>query len=284
MTSYRDLIKEKSTTIEQDSRHVKEQLAEMVRTATQYSTIIQQKEEDIARLVSDLAFSKREREKSFKQTRELQADIDTLMAESEAQKNDRDIGTLARAKFQEEVDELRALMDAKTSEDSRRTEVEKGKEQEISDLRGQVVKLQADLHEARKMGLEGQSKLKVELDNSVRAFNALQEIHTALMEREQAAKARLVQAEGGLFDLEKAKRALESELQSVRSRQIDADGHLGEAIRAKEVHLVFHLADSVLIIYLRDWNVSSFMRSRNAKTSKTQCYSLNERRPLMIDN
>ena len=140
-------------------------------------------------------------------------------------------------KLQEEVDELHAIMDAKTSEDSRRTEVERGKEQELADLRSQVSKLQTDLKEARKMSLDIQSKLKVELDNSVRAHGYLQESHKALAEREGVAQARLMKAEGGLSDLHKAKRALESELQSVRSRQIDADGHLGEAIRIKEVCL-----------------------------------------------
>jgi len=209
----------------------------MARTATQYSTIIQQKEEDIARLISDLASSKREREQAFKHITELQADIDTLVAELDAQKGDQDRGKLARVRLQEEVDELRTLMDAKTSEETRRTEVEKGKEQELADLRSQVSKLQADLKEARKQGLESQSKLRVELDNSVRAHKSLQESHNSLAKQERAVQARLAKAESGLLDLQKAKRALESDLQSLRSRQIDADGQLGEAIRAKEVRV-----------------------------------------------
>jgi myosin protein heavy chain len=250
MVSSRDLVKDKSASLELDARHAKEQLAEMARTATQYSTIIQQKEDHIARLISDLASSKREREQSFKHITELQADIDTLAAELDAQKGDQDRGKLARARLQEDVDELRALMDAKISEETRRTEVEKGKEQELADLRSQVSKLQADLKEARKLGLEGQSKLKVELDNSVRAHSSLQESHNSLAERERAVQARLIKADSGLLDLQKVKRALESELQSVRSRQIDADGHLGEAIRAKEVRIDFQLLDSILNIAL----------------------------------
>ena len=65
------------------------------------------------------------------------------------------------------MDELCALMDAKIGEETRRTEVEKSKEQELADLRSQVAGLRADLSEARKLGLESQSKLKVELDNLV---------------------------------------------------------------------------------------------------------------------
>ena len=55
----------------------------------------QQKEEDVARLASELASSKREREQSFKQITELQADINTLIAELDAQKADQDLGTSA---------------------------------------------------------------------------------------------------------------------------------------------------------------------------------------------
>lgn len=230
-------MKEKSTTLEEDARHAKEQLAEMARTATQYSTIIQKKEDEAARLVSDLVTLKREREQSYKQITGLQADINTLKSELDAQKGERERGKVARGKLQEEVDELRALMDAKTSEDTRRSEVEKSKEQELADLRGQVAKLQAELNESRRLGLEGQSKLKVELDNSVRAHRSLQDSHKVLSERERAIQGRLAKAESGLEELEKVKRTLESDLHSVRSRQIDADGQLAEAIRAKEVSL-----------------------------------------------
>ena len=97
--------------------------------------------------------------------------------ELNVQKSDQDWGQLARARLQEEVDELRALMDAKIGEETRRTEVEKSEEQELADLRSQVAGLQADLSEARKLGLESQSKLKVELDNLVRAHNFLRETY-----------------------------------------------------------------------------------------------------------
>ena len=94
----------------------------------------------------------------LEQITELQANSDRLVAELNAQKSDRDRGQFARARLQEEVDELHALMDAKIGEETRRTEVEKGKEQELADLRSQVARLQADLSEARKLGLESQSK------------------------------------------------------------------------------------------------------------------------------
>jgi hypothetical protein len=94
----------------------------------------------------------------LEQITELQANSDRLVAELNAQKSDCDRGQFARARLQEEVDELHALMDAKIGEETRRTEVEKGKEQELADLRSQVARLQADLSEARKLGLESQSK------------------------------------------------------------------------------------------------------------------------------
>ena len=56
-TVCRDLVKDRSVSLEQDARHSKEQLVEMACTATQYSTMIQQKEEDVACFISELASS-----------------------------------------------------------------------------------------------------------------------------------------------------------------------------------------------------------------------------------
>ena len=231
-------MKDRSANLEEDARVSKEQLAEMARTATQYSTIIQKKEEEAARLVSDLISLKRDREQSLKQITGLQADITTLKSELNSQQNERERGREARMKLQEEVDELRALMDARTSEDTRRNEVEKSKEQELAELRGQVARLNADLNDARRVGLEGQSKLKVELDNSIRAHKLLQESHKSLLDRERSLQSKLAKVEAGFEEAEKVKRTLESDLHSVRSRQIDADGQLAEAVRAKEVGIL----------------------------------------------
>ena len=242
----RDLIKGKSDDLEHDARQAKEQLAEMARTATEYSTMIQKREEHIARLVDQLESSKGERDHSLKQIIELQSDIDTLFAELEAEKGDRAHGIAARAKLQEELDELRTLMDAKTSEETRRNEVEKSKEQELADLRGQVSKLQQDLSEARRLALEGQSKLKLELDYSVREHSSLQQSHTSLLERERIAQSQLIKVQATLSELEKAKRVIESELQSLRSRQNDSESQLADAQRVKEV-TVFHLLQETLL-------------------------------------
>ncbi|KAF7964629.1 hypothetical protein HWV62_4762, partial [Athelia sp. TMB] len=233
-TRDRDIMKDRSANLEEDARVSKEQLAEMARTATQYSTIIQKKEEEAARLVSDLISLKRDREQSLKQITGLQADITTLKSELNSQQNERERGREARMKLQEEVDELRALMDAKTSEDTRRNEVEKSKEQELAELRGQVARLNVDLNDARRAGLESQSRLKVELDNSIRAHKLLQESHKSLLDRERSLQSKLVKVEASFEEAEKVKRTLESDLHSVRSRQIDADGQLAEAIRVKE--------------------------------------------------
>ena len=61
--------------------------------------MIQQKEEDVVRFISELASSKREREKLLKQITELQVDSDRLVMELNAQKSDRDWGQLARARY-----------------------------------------------------------------------------------------------------------------------------------------------------------------------------------------
>ena len=50
----RELLEDKADGLEEEARQAKEQLAEMARTANEYSTMIQRKEERIASLQQDL--------------------------------------------------------------------------------------------------------------------------------------------------------------------------------------------------------------------------------------
>ncbi|TDL22507.1 nonmuscle myosin heavy chain b [Rickenella mellea] len=230
----RESGKTRSDAFEQESRHAKEQLAEMARTATDYSNIINKKEADIARLLSDLDSLQVDREDSMKHSAQLQGEIDTLAAELEAQKGDRQRSVFARAKLQEELDELRSLMDAKTTEDTRRAEVERSKDQELAGLRSQVAKLQQEREDYRKSILAEQNRLKVELDTLHREYASLQSSHQELAANEKSNNAKRKDVEAALTEAERVKRSLDSELRSVRSRQIDTEGQLAEALKAKE--------------------------------------------------
>ncbi|EDQ99797.1 myosin II heavy chain [Laccaria bicolor S238N-H82] len=230
----RALIKGKSDDLEKDARQAKEQLAEIARTATEYSNMIQKKEEQIIRLTDQLDLLTREREQSLKEIAELQSDIDTLDAQLTAEKNDRSQEDAVRSKLEEELDELRGLLAAKTSEETRRNDVEKSKEMELADLRSQVSRLHQEVTEARRSALEGQSKLKLELDHALRDYTSLQHSHQSLLDRERAAQSQLTKSQNTLSDLEKAKRTMESELQSLRSRQHENESQLADTLRIKE--------------------------------------------------
>lgn len=231
----RDLIKGRSDDLENDARQAKEQLSELARTTTEYSNMIQKKEEQITQLMQELDLSKSSQAKSLRETIELQSHIDTLVAKLDAEKSDRAEEVTSRGKLQEEVDRLRSLMDAKTSEESRRNEVEKRKEGELADLRVLSSKLQQDLADSRRLALEVQNKLKIELEHSMRDHDSLQRSHKSLLERERAAQDQLTKSLGALSELEKIKRAMESELQSLRSRQHNNESQLAEATKTKEV-------------------------------------------------
>ncbi|KAL0576478.1 class II myosin [Marasmius crinis-equi] len=228
------ILKSRCDTLETEARQAKEQLSELARTASDYSGMIQKKEDRIAELVEQLDALAVEHQVAKKEILELQSDIDTLAAELQAEKDDRSQGDSLRAKLQAELDELRVLLQAKTSEETRRNEVEKSKEVELAGLRSQVTKLQQELSEARRTALETQSKLKLELDYATRELATLQEAHSAIVESERKHKTLADQSHQSVAELEKAKRSLESELQSLRSRQHDAEGALADAQKAKE--------------------------------------------------
>lgn len=231
----RDALREKSDSLEQEARHAKEQLAEMARTATDYSNMIKKKEEDADRLADELDKSKQERGRLLKQIAELQANIDALTAELEVQQSDRKRDASAQSKLLEELDELRALLEAKTTEETRRSEVEKSKEQELADLREQVAQVTQELDDARRSAVDSQNKLKIDLDTIIREHSSLEQSHKSLSDRERFAQAQLKKTESSLGEADKAKRTLESELQSIRSRQNSAEDELAEVRKAKEV-------------------------------------------------
>ncbi|KAF8514982.1 nonmuscle myosin heavy chain b [Gautieria morchelliformis] len=233
-TTARDLGLSKLEGLEKEARQAKEQLAELARTATDYSNMLQKREADIARLSNELSTSHRERDLSKKQSAELQGQLETFTTELNAQRSDRDRDAQSRAKLQVEIDELRALMDAKTSEDSKRAEVERSKEQELSGLRQQASRLQEQLAEARRLSVEEQSKLKVELENLQAEHVALQRSHDDLLQKGNTLEAQHKDVSVSLIAAEKARRAAESELQSIRTRQIDVDGQLAEVVKTKE--------------------------------------------------
>ncbi|KAH7919841.1 nonmuscle myosin heavy chain b [Leucogyrophana mollusca] len=230
-------LRNRQAQLEDNARHTKDQLGELTRTATEYSNMIQKKEEAITQVASDLTISKRDRAQLQKQTLELQALIDRQKAEIDASKADSDRTMAAKAKLQEELDDLRALMETKTSEESRRMEVEKSKEEELADLRRQVGDLQNVLNELRRAALDNESKLKVELDKIGRQHAQLEGAHGSLLQRERSTKERATKAEAAIADLEKTKRALESEVQALRARQIDGDGQLAEALKSLQRQL-----------------------------------------------
>ncbi|KAJ3872087.1 hypothetical protein F5051DRAFT_310619, partial [Lentinula edodes] len=148
----------------------KEQVVEMDHTVTDYSSLIQKKDDRIAELLQELEQLAVEHQQASKEILELQtrSDIDTLAVELDAEKADRAQGDVSRARSQVELDELRTLLETKTSEETRRNEVEKSKDLELTNLRSQVVKMQQELTDTRHSALEIQGKLKVDLEQSAR--------------------------------------------------------------------------------------------------------------------
>jgi myosin protein heavy chain len=221
--------------LEEDLRRAREQLAELGRTAADYSKIIKEKEGEVDRARGEHEAAKRERARLHKHVTELEADLETLSLELDESKQTRERDVVAQSKLQKELDQLRALLEAKASEETKRSEVERRKEAELVSLRSEVSKLQRDIADARTTALEAQNRLKVDLDTINREHKSLQHTYNSLLERERGASSKLKEVTESLSTAEKIKRSLESDLQSLRSRQNDTDSHLAEVQRAKEV-------------------------------------------------
>lgn len=221
----------------------------MDRTATQYSAMIEKKEDDLSRLAGQLALTKQKHEAATKDSATFQSQISTLQLTIQAQERDRDRAALEKTKLQAELDELRNMMAVKTNEDTRRTEVEKSREHELTGLREQVKKLQNQVIHEQQHAVEEHNKLKVEFDAVVRDHKALGASHTSLARRDEEHRQKLASTEESLSKLEKTHRSLESELQILRTRQIDTDSQLAEATKSKEVRRFSRQWDSIFTDY-----------------------------------
>ncbi|KZS87343.1 hypothetical protein SISNIDRAFT_303444 [Sistotremastrum niveocremeum HHB9708] len=230
----REFGNSKADSLEQDARKAKAQLAELTRTATDYSNMIQRKEAEIGERLEEIEALRREHDASEKQNVELQLQLDRLTEEYEMLREDQKRESAAKAKLQNEIDELRTIMAAKVSEDTRREEVQRSKEEELRGLRSRAASLQDELSETRRVVSEVQARSKAELDSAQRDFKALEQRYNTLVVAEKGNEQRRKALETSLAESEKAKRALESELQSLRTRNIDTERQVIEAGKAKE--------------------------------------------------
>jgi myosin protein heavy chain len=230
-----ELAKGRTDTLEHDVRQARTQLAELNRTASDYSNMIKHKDTVISQLTKELEASKSERSRLSKEILEGRGRIEALTAEIVSQRDSEVRHNAVQEKLHDELDKLRSLMEAKTSEESRRDEVEKQKDAELRDLRLQASQLQQELGDARRTAIEVENKLKVDLETSVREHTSLLQSHRSLSDRLQANGEKLKKSEASLAEASKIKRSQESELQELRSRRIDLDGQLAELQKVKEV-------------------------------------------------
>jgi myosin protein heavy chain len=278
-SSLRELLNTKVDQLEKGSQQTKDQLAELTRTANDYSTMLQRKEDNIVRLASEVVASKRERTQLQKDVIEINALTERQRAELDAYRVDADRTLIAKARLQEELDELRALKETKTTEETRRREVEKSKDEELADLRRQVADLQGQLNSLRKTALDNESKLKLEVERASRQHAQLESSHMSLRERERATSEQVTKAEAAVVAMEKSKRTLESELQALRAKQIDSDSQLAEAVKAKEVEYLISWTKRIRASNLHrfsPWSDSSLHPRASITTSRTRFYSWRE--------
>lgn len=237
-------MREKLESAEQETRRLREQLAELTRTATEYSAMLQKKEEVITKLDKQIDALKSDLEGAVRKIGTLQERVDTATTELEEEQADRNREAAARVKLQKELDELRLLVEAKSTEETRMLEVEKSKEVELGTLRDQYEDLSQKLAKERHEAREAQSKLKLELEAAKRQLQALSDERTTLASSEKSMQEDVTKLQASLAEAEKSKRVVEADLNATRARQVADEERHTEVLRAKEVrpsdHLTFY--------------------------------------------
>lgn len=230
-----DTAKAKLDTLEKDAHQAKEQAAELARTATEYSQMLQKKESEMAELQTELQAMRSEHLAISKTISELEAQSQALQEALDNSTSERQRDKAARTKLQKEIDDLRNVMAAKASEDTRRSEVQRSKEKELVGLRAQTSKLQESLEEARRVSVETQSRLKIELEENQRRRENVEQAYKELEDHVTDNVEGRKKAEVGLAEAQKTVRSLESDVQSLRTKLVQTEGDLADATKAKEV-------------------------------------------------
>ncbi|TFK62490.1 hypothetical protein BDN72DRAFT_390460 [Pluteus cervinus] len=230
----KEQLKERIDQSEQNNRQVREQLSELTRTATEYSTMLRKKEDQIVKLNERIDTFRSDSDGSARQMVGLQRRVDSLVLELSEEKQEREQESSSRLKLQQELDELRVLMETKTSEETRRLEVEKGKEVELVALRAQHAGISRKLADERHVALELQAKLRSDLDETARQLQSLKREHDTLSNQDQTRQTQLAEFKSSLSELERLKRSAESELNALRSRQAEELKEMNETVRRKE--------------------------------------------------
>lgn len=233
-TSCREIIRDKAETFEADARQAREQLAELSRTANDYSQMIQAKDAQIDALDKQLEVLVKDRQLATSEISALRADIDMVDAQLIAEREDHQTDVVAKNKLLKERDELRDLLATKASEETRRQQVEQSKEKELAELRDQVARLHDEAAELRRT-IETLNRKNADLEQVSRDHNSLQQTYHSLLDRERTANNQLTTHKNQLAEAQKANRFMESELLSLKSRHHEAQGQVAELSRNKEV-------------------------------------------------
>src|SRR5580693_4438538 len=104
-------MKERAISLEHDVRQARTQLAELTRTASDYSDMIKKKDADIARISTELETSKTERGRLSKEILEHRGQIEALTAEVVSQRDSEARHASVQERLQDELDKLRSLME-----------------------------------------------------------------------------------------------------------------------------------------------------------------------------
>ncbi|KAF8958407.1 myosin II heavy chain [Flammula alnicola] len=229
----RELIRDKSDQVENEARQAKAQLAELGRTATEYSTMIQKKEEQIALLDAQLEALKLERDNASMEILALRADIDTLDAQLVAEKQDHATDKASRDKLQGKGTNFALFLPPRPQKRHAGLKRRRAKRSSLP-IYAVSAANSSRIDRPSPILLGKSEQTEMELEQITREHTSLQHSHTSLLDRERVAQAQLSKVQGHLSELEKAKRSMDSEMLSLRSRQHEGQSQLSDALRAKE--------------------------------------------------
>lgn len=204
--------------ISDENRRIKQEIAELSTTSTEYEELVRRKESDLAILRTDV--KKHESEKKSLQLEkdnlagrhaDMQNKVHDLQAQMDAMK-------LEKANMEREVNDTRKLLEDKLSEDAESVQSRKLLDEQIKDIKAQLYQTEAELSRVRQSRDDVQMLSEHKYSELKQEFESLNESKITIEKEMYIQQDTLRRAKEARAVAEEARKQLQEEVIKLRER------------------------------------------------------------------
>ena len=204
-----------------DNRQIRNQLAELSATSTNYEDLVRRKESEVSVLRADLKKHEMERRIFDDEKSELLSKQDEVLGRLRALQNEMETLKRQKREAEQEAAEARKLLEAKISQDAKLGQGRRILDEQVKDLKAQLAEVQVELSKERQSRADVALLSEHKYSNLKRDHDAMSKAKVTIEKELYTQQDTLRRALEARSQVEKDKRNLQSELASLHERYED---------------------------------------------------------------